>query len=111
MFVGNVHFSPMARPRFPRPQNPQRKAASVFKHLHFSFHLQHRVSHRGQAIAFVRLSEKLRFNHAGRVGKCQELHWFAGDLVVRPLFDDEAASDDGIADVLAQFIDGTIRNP
>jgi hypothetical protein len=32
-------------------------------------------------------------------------------LVVRPLFDDEAASDDGIADVLAQFIDGTIRNP
>jgi hypothetical protein len=98
-------------PRFSCPQHSQRETAPVFIRLHFGFHFQHWVSHRGQAIAFVRLSEKLRFNHAGRVGKCQELHWFAGDLVVRPLFDDEAASDDGIADVLAQFIDGTIRNP
>ena len=75
----------------PPATHAKRKAPSVLERLDGRRDFQHRITHRRQCVVLVSLREQFRFHHAGPVCQCQELHRLAGDLMMRPLFDDQPA--------------------
>lgn len=105
---GKLDSSPvlacLGRPfaRFACAQHPQRRTASVLIRFHTGLDLQHRITHRGQAVTAVGRREELRLHQAGPIGQGEKFHRLAGDLVVGALLDDQAARHHAPPDVAAK---------
>lgn len=61
--------SDLSTSRLARPQNSQRKTASIFIRFNRGLNLQNRVAHRRKAIAAIRFREHFGFDHAGFIGQ------------------------------------------
>ncbi len=96
---------------FARLQDSQRKSPPILKRFDHRFNFQDWVAHNRQPVTLVRLREQFRFNDAGPISDRQELHRFAGGLMMSPLFDDQAAGGDCVTEEFPQTIEGTIRVP
>ncbi len=112
--VESGHWSGRLRrlhPRFAGAEDAEGEAAGIFKGFDPGDDFEHGIADGGQAVGFVGVGEQFGFDHAGPVGEGEEFHWFAGDLVMGALFDDEAAGDDFLADLLSESGDGAIGVP
>jgi len=85
-----------------RAQTPQAESASIFKRLDPGLHFQHGIADGCQAVALVSLSEQFGFNYSRSIRERQEFHWFAGDLMMHALLDDQSACRHDLPDEFSQ---------
>ncbi len=97
--------------RFGCAKHPEGKPKAILKRLDARFDFQNRIANRRETIAFVCLGEELAFDHASPVGEREKFHWLPRDLMMRALFDDQAACRDRLADELDEAVYRAIGIP
>jgi len=104
-------FDFISRSRFLGADNAQGMAAAVFEGFDGGGDFQDAIADGVESIGLVGFGEKFGFDDAGAVGDGDEFHGFAGGLVEKALFDDQAAGYDSFADVFAEAVDRAIGVP
>src|SRR5207253_3003256 len=97
--VSNSSFRSASR--FAGALDAEGEAAAILKGFDGGGHFEDAIADGVQAVGFVGAGEEFGFDDAGPVGDSQQFHGFAGHLMEKALFDDEAAGDDLLSKVIA----------
>jgi len=76
---------------FPGPHHAQGEPTPIVERFHSRLHFKHRITHRRQSVALVGCCEEFGFHDARPIREAEELHWFACDLVMGALLQDQSA--------------------
>src|SRR6185437_10015847 len=105
-------FTALAQqPWLSRAQYTQRESSFVLKRLNSRFDFQDRIADGGEAVVLVGVCKEFGLDDACPVGEREKFHRLTGDLMMRALFNYEAARRDGFADEFAETVHRAIRVP